>query len=127
MCSPCWLHVAEFYIKKKIVRERYVSAGPLPSALPPPPRPPGHFGRWVIVCRGLHGHVALHHCAAWFAWLFVLWVIVGHSFCIAHVGSWHSKFDVSLWVIVHDSQLVVVYFMRPNSYELNITYKKFNR
>jgi hypothetical protein len=30
----CWLQIS---VRKKIVRERYVFAGPLRSALPPPP------------------------------------------------------------------------------------------
>jgi hypothetical protein len=70
--------------EKKIVRERYVFAGPMRSALPPPPRQFLPFGLCVIVGQGLRGHVALRHCVAWFARLCALWVIVGHSLFITH-------------------------------------------
>jgi hypothetical protein len=61
--------------EKKIVRERYVFAGPLPSALPPPPRqflPHGHESLWVMVCA------AMLHCTIVPAWLrgFVLCVLL---------------------------------------------------
>jgi hypothetical protein len=55
----------EFTTKnKKIVRERYVFAGPLCAALPPPPRNFFAFWPWccgVRVALGHFGHVAPGH------------------------------------------------------------------
>jgi hypothetical protein len=48
-------------VRKKIVRERYVFAGPLRSALPPPPRSFLQHGHGVRVALGHLGHVAPGH------------------------------------------------------------------
>ena len=115
-------------LKIKIVRERYVFVGPLPSALPPPLQGisilpvgfscVGHCGSWLLraaLCP--RGHAALcfvGHCGSWF--------LHGLRGKVTNfLPSVCCQFGVSLWVIVHDSQLVVVYFMRSNHPQLNIT------
>jgi hypothetical protein len=66
------LHVAfSLQQKIKIVCERYVSAGPKRSALPPPPWPELPFDRgssWVMVCVVmLHCNIVLHGFARRYA------------------------------------------------------------
>ena len=85
-------------MRKKIVHDPYVFAGPLRSALPPPLRIFLPFGLCVIVGHGLHGHVALHHCARMFVRLCALWVIVGHSLFITHKHP-RKLYACSLWAV----------------------------
>jgi hypothetical protein len=88
--------------EKKIVHDPYIFAGPLRSALPPPPWQKLPFGRWVIVGHGLRGHVAPQHCARMIARPHGLWVIVGHSLFITHIDTQHATHKLggkSLWAV----------------------------